>query len=477
MIDWSKFDWSLLGPEITLFATAISILVIDLFLPKGKDRTILGWLGVIGLIIGFITTLTLKSGEIFGGMFVIDKLAIFSKQLLLAITGLVILSSLAYVKKLPSNQGEYYYLLVLATMGMLFMTSCAEFISIFISLELASLSCIILTGYLKKDPKSCEAGVKYLLFGVLSSAILLYGISFLYGLTGSTFLKDISPDSLSPIVLLSIVLLMAGFGFKIATAPFHMWVPDTYEGAPTPITTYLATASKLAGFVVILRVFLVCFVDIKVDWLPLMAVLSVLSMGLGNLCALPQTNIKRMLAYSSIAHAGYILIGLAVTTELGIGSIILYLLVYSLASLGAFLVVIAFSNQTGTDEISDYAGLWKRAPLLALAMLLSLVSMAGIPPLAGFIGKFYLFAGAIKQGLIWLPVMGVLFSVVSVYYYFTVVKVMYLKPPVDTTPIAISKSLGIGIFIAVISIIVIGIYPAPFLNCAIFAIKSFFVGN
>ncbi|MEW6620974.1 MAG: NADH-quinone oxidoreductase subunit N, partial [bacterium] len=375
MMDWSKFDWSLLGPEITLFATAISILVIDLFLPKGKDRTILGWLGVIGLIFGFITTLTLKSGEIFGGMFVIDKLAVFSKQLLLAITGLVILSSLAYVKKLPANQGEYYYLLVFATMGMLFMTSCAEFISIFISLELASLSCIILTGYLKKDPKSCEAGVKYLLFGVLSSAILLYGISFLYGLTGSTFLKDISPDTLSPIVLLSIVLLMAGFGFKIAAAPFHMWVPDTYEGAPTPITTYLATASKLAGFVVILRVFLVCFVDIKVDWLPLMAVLSVLSMGLGNLCALPQTNIKRMLAYSSIAHAGYILIGLAVTTELGIGSIILYLLVYSLASLGAFLVVIAFSNQTGTDEISDYAGLWKRAPLLALAMLLSLVSM------------------------------------------------------------------------------------------------------
>ncbi|MEW6095596.1 MAG: NADH-quinone oxidoreductase subunit N [bacterium] len=474
MIDWSNFDWSLLGPEISLFITAITIIAIDLFMPKGKDRTVLGWFGVIGLIIGVIATFTLKSGELFGGMFVIDRLAIFSKQLLLAITILVTLSSLDYIKKLPAHQGEFYCLLVFSTLGMLFMTSCAEFITIFISLELASLSCIILVGYLKKDPKSCEAGVKYLLFGVLSSAILLYGMSFVYGVTGTTFLKDMVIDSISPIVLLGIILLIAGFGFKIAAVPFHMWVPDAYEGAPTPITTYLATASKVAGFVVLLRVFLVCFVDIKVDWLILMAVLSVLSMGLGNLCAIPQTNIKRMLAYSSIAHAGYILIGLAVTTPIGIGSIMLYLLVYSLASLGAFLVVIAFSNQTGSDTISDYAGLSKRAPLLALAMLISLVSMAGIPPLAGFVGKFYIFAGAIKEGLVWLPIAGVLFSVVSVYYYFAVVKAMYLKEPIDSTPIVTSKPLAIGIFIAVISIIVIGVYPTPFLNCAMLAVKSFF---
>lgn len=475
MIDWSKFDWSLLAPELTLFITAMVMIVFDLVLPKGKDRILLGWLSIIGLIIGFITTFTLKQGELFGGMFVIDRLAVFSKQLLLAITVLVTLSSLDYVKKLPANQGEYYYLLVFATLGMLFMTSCAEFITIFISLELASLSCIILTGYLKKDPKSCEAGVKYLLFGVLSSAVLLYGMSFMYGLTGTTFLKNMAIDAVSPIVILGIILLIAGFGFKIAAVPFHMWVPDTYEGAPTPITTYLATASKIAGFIVILRVFLTCFAAIKIDWLILMAALSVLSMGLGNLCAIPQTNIKRMLAYSSIAHAGYILIGLAVVTSVGIGSILLYLLVYSLASLGAFLVVIAFSNQTGSDTIEDYAGLWKRAPFLALAMLFSLVSMAGIPPLAGFIGKFYLFAGAIKEGLIWLPITGVLFSVVSVYYYFAVVKAMYLKEPVDATPIVTSKPLLIGIFIAVISIIVIGIYPSPFLNSAMVAIKSFFI--
>lgn len=474
MIDWSKFDWSLLGPEMTLFITAMTIIGIDLFLPKDKDRILLGWLGVIGLIIGFIITFTLKSGELFGGMFVIDRLAIFSKQLLLAITILVVLSSLDYVKKFSSHQGEFYCLLVFATLGMLFMTSCAEFITIFISLELASLSCIILVGYLKKDPKSCEAGVKYLLFGVLSSAVLLYGMSFMYGITGTTFLKDMVIDSTSPIVLLCIILLIAGFGFKIASVPFHMWVPDTYEGAPTPITTYLATASKVAGFVVLLRIFLVCFVNVAIDWVVLVAVLSVLSMGLGNLCAIPQVNIKRMLAYSSIAHAGYILIGLVVMTYISIGSIILYLLVYSLASLGAFLVVIAFSNQTGSDTIEDYAGLSKRAPLLALAMLLSLVSMAGIPPLAGFMGKFYIFAGAIKEGLIWLPVAGVLFSVVSVYYYFGVVKAMYLKEPINSTPIVTSKPLTIGIFISVISIIAIGIYPAPFLNCAMLAVKSFF---
>lgn len=474
MIDWSKFDWSLLGPEMTLFITAMTIIGIDLFLPKDKDRILLGWLGVIGLIIGFIITFTLKSGELFGGMFVIDRLAIFSKQLLLGITILVVLSSLDYVKKFSSHQGEFYCLLVFATLGMLFMTSCAEFITIFISLELASLSCIILVGYLKKDPKSCEAGVKYLLFGVLSSAVLLYGMSFMYGITGTTFFKDMVIDSTSPIVLLCIILLIAGFGFKIASVPFHMWVPDTYEGAPTPITTYLATASKVAGFVVLLRIFLVCFVNVAIDWVVLVAVLSVLSMGLGNLCAIPQVNIKRMLAYSSIAHAGYILIGLVVMTYISIGSIILYLLVYSLASLGAFLVVIAFSNQTGSDTIEDYAGLSKRAPLLALAMLLSLVSMAGIPPLAGFMGKFYIFAGAIKEGLIWLPVAGVLFSVVSVYYYFGVVKAMYLKEPINSTPIVTSKPLTIGIFISVISIIAIGIYPAPFLNCAMLAVKSFF---
>ncbi|MDI6736285.1 MAG: NADH-quinone oxidoreductase subunit N [bacterium] len=472
MIDWSKFDWVLLSPELIIFAAAILVIVIDLILPKGKG--ISGWLTIIGLLASLSSTFTLRQGEIFGGMLVLDNLAIFSKQLLLAITILVTLSSVDYIKKLPANRGEYYGLLLLATLGLLFMVSAAEFITLFISLELASLSCIILAGYLKKDPKSAEAGVKYLLFGVLSSAILLYGLSFLYGLTGSTFLKDICPETMSPIVLLTIILLMAGFGFKIAAVPFHMWVPDTYEGAPTPITTYLATASKVAGFVVILRVFLVCFVDIKVDWLMLMAVLSVLSMGLGNLCAIPQTNIKRMLAYSSVAHAGYILIGLAVVTDIGIGAVILYLLVYSLASLGAFLVVIAFSNQTGSDTIEDYAGLWKRAPLLSLAMLLSLVSMAGIPPLAGFIGKFYLFAGAIKEGLIWLPVAGVLFSVVSVYYYFMVVKTMYFKEPKESTPIITGKPLSIGILIAVMSIIVIGIYPAPFLNLAILAIKSFF---
>jgi len=472
VVDWSSFDWGMLSPELIVFATAMCVVIIDLIIPKGK--WICSGLTIIGLVAGFISTFFLRQSELFGGMLVMDNLAIFSKQLLLGITILVTLSSLEYVKKFLTNQGEYYYLLLFATLGMLFMVSAAEFITIFISLELASLTCIVLAGYLKKDPKSAEAGVKYFLFGILSSTVLLYGMSFIYGLTGSTFLKDICLETTTPIVLLGIVLLLAGFGFKIAAVPFHMWVPDTYEGAPTPITTYLATASKVAGFVVVLRVFLICFGDIKIDWLILMAALSVLSMGIGNLCAIPQTNIKRMLAYSSIAHAGYILIGLAVVTDIGLGAVILYLLVYSLASLGAFLVVIAFSNQTGSDTIEDYAGLWKRSPLLALAMLLSLVSMAGMPPLAGFVGKFYLFASAIKQGLIWLAVAGVLFSVVSVYYYFMVIKAMYLKNPTDTTPIIPGKLLSAGIFIAVIGVIVIGIYPAPFINWAMLAIKSFF---
>lgn len=482
-MNWNTFNWLLLTPEIVILTTSIFIILTDLFISDKEDKSILGWIGFIGLVTAFYTTFRLYPGELFGNLFVIDNMAIFAKQLLIGITALVVLASIDYIKRLPAHQGEYYFLLLFATLGMLFMASASELITIFISLEFASLCCIILSAYLKMDPKSSEAGLKYFLIGVFSSAILLYGMSFIYGLTGTTFLSEIGyrvlsgvaqPEVLNRVLILAIILLIAGFSFKIAAVPFHMWAPDTYEGAPTPVTTYLATASKIAGFVIIIRIFMEAFIGINTEWVMIMAVLSVLSMGIGNLCAIPQTNIKRMLAYSSIGHAGYMLIGLSVITEMSIGSIMLYLLVYSLASLGVFLVVIAFSNQTGSDEIESYAGLHKRAPFLALSMLLCLVSMAGIPPLAGFIGKFYLFAGAIKQGIIWLPAVGVIFSVVSVYYYFGIVKAMYFKAPIDESKIASSFPFNIALFISVASIIIIGIYPSPFLKIATSAIKMFF---
>lgn len=478
-MNWNTFNWLLLTPEIVILTTAVFIILTDLFISDKEDKSILSWIEFIGLVTAFYTTFRLYPGELFGNLFVIDNIAIFAKQLLIGITALVVLASIDYVKQLPAHQGEYYFLLLFATLGMLFMASASELITIFISLEFASLCCIILSAYLKRDPKSSEAGLKYFLIGVLSSAILLYGMSFIYGLTGTTFLSGIGYKVLCGVdqpeaLILAIILLIAGFSFKISAVPFHMWAPDTYEGAPTPVTTYLATASKIAGFVIIIRIFMEAFIGIKTEWVMIMAVLSALSMGIGNLCAVPQTNIKRMLAYSSIGHAGYMLIGLSVVTWMSISSIMLYLLVYSLASLGVFLVVIAFSNQTGSDEIESYAGLHKRAPFLALSMLLCLVSMAGIPPLAGFIGKFYLFAGAIKQGVIWLPAVGVLFSVVSVYYYFGIVKAMYFKAPIDESKIASSFPLNMALFISVIGIIIIGIYPSPFLKIATSAIKMFF---
>ncbi|GAI13609.1 unnamed protein product, partial [marine sediment metagenome] len=370
------------------------------------------------------------SQAIFNNMLAVDNFALFFKLLFLAIAALVILASVDYVSKFARFQGEYYALVLLSTLGMMLMAATAELIAIYVALELTSISLYILAGFLK-DPKSTEASLKYLLLGAVASAVLLYGMALVFGFTGETHLGEIArtiqampPQALlaSPALILGIVLLVAGFGFKIAAVPFHMWVPDVYEGAPTPITAYLSVGSKAAGFAIILRVFYSAFglpEWLSLDWGLIFAVLSAIGMTLGNVVAISQTNIKRMLGYSSIAQAGYLMVGLATVglspaaDILGRSGLLFFLASYALTNLGAFIAIIAISGKLNSDLIAHYSGMGKRAPLLALALTLCLISLIGLPPAAGFMAKFYIFSGAVHHGLLWLVIIAVINSVIS----------------------------------------------------------------
>ncbi|MDP2726087.1 MAG: NADH-quinone oxidoreductase subunit N, partial [Dehalococcoidia bacterium] len=327
-----------------------------------------------------------------------------------------------------------------------------------------------------RDAKSSEAGIKYLLLGAVSSAILLYGMALLYGSTGSTQLNEIASGiqqsmqgdrAILPAILLGTVLMVGGFGFKIAAVPFHMWAPDVYEGAPTPITGFLTSASKAAGFAVILRVFYVALgnrLPLPVEWPTLFAVLSALTMTVGNLAAIPQTNIKRMLAYSSIAHAGFMLVGVAAFSSQGVGGVIYYLLGYTFTTMGAFAAIVAISDHLGSDLIADYSGMARRAPLLAFILAVCLASLIGLPPTVGFVAKIYVFWAALNQGLLWLVVFGVLNSVISAYYYLRVMRAMYLGTPASEERLPVSKPLVVALVVALIAVLAIGLYPQPWLE-------------
>lgn len=380
-----------------------------------------------------------------------------------------------FIKKLSSHQGEYFALLLLSMVGMMFLASAGELITLYVALELTTISLYVLAAYLKNESRSSEAGLKYLILGGISSALLLYGISLIFGLTGTTFLKDIKMtlittfltyQKIGPALILSLIFLIAGFGFKLALVPFHMWVPDVYEGAPTPITAFLSVASKAAGLAAFIRVFFRSFLIFQIDWVLLIAVLAALAMIIGNIIALLQTNIKRMLAYSSIAQIGYILLGVVAATSRGVASVSFYLFVYLFANMGAFISAITFSNTTGSDEIKDYAGLSRRSPALAAMMAVFMLSLVGIPPLAGFTGKYYLFSAAIEQKYIWLVVIAILTSVISLYYYVGVIKQMYFQTSTADKPIAIPMALKVSLIISVIGVLLFGVYPNIFLNFA-----------
>jgi NADH-quinone oxidoreductase subunit N len=457
----------LLAPELSLAATAIVVILLDLVVSRK------GWLAAVsiaGILVSGGFSLAMWGGSaqgVFNNMLAVDGFALFFKLLFLASAALVILFSVDYVAKFARFQGEFYALILLSALGMMLMAATTELISIYVSLELASISLYALVGFLK-DSKSTEASLKYLLLGAVASAVLLFGMALVFGFTGRTQLGEIAQAlqgmSLSPGLILGMVLLIAGFGFKIASVPFHMWVPDVYEGAPTPITAYLSVASKAAGFAIILRVFFTAF---GLDWLSanwgiVFAALATISMTLGNITAIPQSNIKRLLGYSSIAQAGYLMVGLAavgmspVTDSVARGTILFFLASYTLTNLGAFAAIIAISNKLGSDLIEDYSGMIKRAPLLALGLSLCLISLIGMPPAAGFIAKFWLFKGAVENGLLWLVIIAVLNSVISAYYYLRVVKVMWLGEPASEEKVPSSGALRVALAISCLGVLLLG---------------------
>ena len=466
----------LLSPVISLCGLAIVVILLDLFL---KRKWILGAVSVAGLIVPAAFTLALWGREetSFNGMLAVDEFSLFFNLFFLVCAALVILSSMDYVSKFKAFQGEYYALVLLAAVGMMLMASTRELISVFVALELTGISLYALTGFLK-DPKSSEAGMKYLLLGAVASAVLLYGMAMVFGLSGSTHFKDIAqaiPGDLvdNPALLMGVVLLVAGFGFKIATVPFQMWVPDVYEGAPTPITAYLSVASKAAGFAVILRVFYEALGPVSMDWGMMFAVLAAITMTLGNVVAIAQTNIKRMLGYSSIAQAGYLMMGLAAVSALGRSGLVFFLIAYALTNLGAFIAIIAISNKTGSDLINDYSGMAKRAPFLALALGLCLISLTGLPPTAGFMAKIYIFNAAVDYDLMWLVIIAVLNTAISAYYYLRVVKVMYLGAPLSEEAVPSSGALRVALSAACLGVLLLGVYPWALLKVAETAVSMF----
>lgn len=451
-----------------------------------KQKKVLAAFTVVALAIPIAFTVMLwgESESSFGGMLVLDGFSLFFKFLILSIAALVIISSVDYVNKFARFQGEYYALILFSAGGLMLMASTGELISIYVALELSSISLYALVSFLK-DSKSSEAGLKYMILGAISSAVLLFGMAFVYGLTGTTHLDQIA-DKVSalvssgqlwdsPALILGMILMVAGFGFKIASVPFQMWVPDVYEGAPTPITAYLSVASKAAGFAVILRVFYTAFgIPLLSDsWALVFAVLGAISMTIGNVVALAQTNIKRMLGYSSIAHAGYLMVGLAAVSSLGRSGILFFLATYALSNLGAFIAIIAISNKTGSDEISDYTGMARRSPVLALVLAFCLISLIGIPPTGGFIAKIYIFNAAIQQDLLWLVIIAVLNSVISAYYYLKVVKVMYVGTPASEEAVPSSIPLRAALAITSLGVLLLGIYPWLVLRLAESAVAMF----
>jgi len=463
-------------PEIYMTALALILLCADLFIKKKEILAVLSILGV-----GFVTyTLIGASGATFGGMFISDGYSTFFKVIFFINVILSVLISIKYLVIERVNFGEYYGLIILSTIGMMIMASALDLIVLYLGLELMALSTYILAGFIRYDLKSNEAALKYFLLGAFASAFLLYGISMIYGLTGTTDLKAIaqyiSERGLAgnASLLLSMILFAVAFGFKIAAVPFHMWAPDAYEGAPTSITAFMSVGPKAAGFAAIGRIFMIAFATLEIEWTSVFIPLAILSMAVGNIVAIAQTNIKRMLAYSSIAHAGYALLGVIAATNEGLASMMNYLLIYAFMNIGAFAVIIMLRSEGFRgDNIFDYEGLAKTHPVLAALMLIFMFSLTGIPPTAGFIGKLYIFMSAINAGYTWLVVVAVVFSVISAYFYLRIVMFMYMREPKVAVTLSTSTAMGIALGVTTVGVLVIGVYPKYFVDLARAAVSGF----
>jgi NADH-quinone oxidoreductase subunit N len=470
-------------PEILLLTLGVLILIIDPFMKKDASRRkFLGGFAGGGLL--FILVICLLFARpaapilVYGGMLRFDWLAFVFKVFFLFAAGV---TSLFFMNEEHLNRrAEAYLLLIAATLGMCLMAASADLVMLYLAIETTSIPLYLLAGFLKDDDKSTEAGFKYMLFGALTSAVLLYGFSLIYGFTGKTGLYDLSKyfSSFNLVAVGIIFLVLAGLAFKVSLFPFHFWAPDVYEGAPTPVAGFLSTASKAAGFAVLIRLLAVAFPVISVDWSLILAVLATLTMTVGNLIALNQKNVKRLLAYSSIAHAGYAMIGVVAFTQLGFSSTIFYLIGYLLTNLLAFGIVAIVGRAAGSDDVTAYNGLSRRNPTLGLAMLTAFLSLAGMPPFVGFVGKFFVFSAAIEAGWVWLAIVGVLNSIIGLYYYLNVLKYVYLYRTEDQDeaqhPILLSRSVVIALVVLSCGILLVGTIFGPWFGWASSAARALF---
>jgi proton-translocating NADH-quinone oxidoreductase chain N len=503
-------DLLLLSPEIIISIVAFLVLTLDIIW-KGDRRssTMLPWVAFGGTILALLAVIYIWMAGAYSDQFglatdadnsiymiAVDRMALFFKIFALLTVALVSLSAVDYVNKYSPFPGEFYSLTLFAGLSLMLLSSATNLVMIYLALEFLSITSYILTGYLRQDSRSVEAAVKYFLYGALASGVMLYGFSLLYGATGSVDLATIatslaalrpssvelatigttlaSVQAVTLLIVVSVVLVLTGFGFKIALVPFHQWSPDAYEGAPTPITAFLSVGPKAAGLAVLIRVMIVALPAYSVNWTVILSLIAIITMTLGNLVALWQTNIKRLLAYSSIAQAGYMLIGLAAWTadppgnflSGGVDAILLFLFAYLFTNLGVFAVAIILENQMGTANISDYAGLIRRSPFLSIALLIFFLSLIGIPPTGGFLGKFFVFGAAINQGLYLLAAFGIINSVISVYYYFGIARLVFFSEGPDESPIRTSVVLNAVVAVTLVMTLLIALYGQPFIQLA-----------
>jgi NADH-quinone oxidoreductase subunit N len=481
MITIPAVNFTPILPEMFLSVVAMVLLLINVFVP-GDRKAYLGYLSLFGIVAaGVLVGAGWGSHvESFSGSVVLDNFATFFKMIFLVSAGLAILISDQYMEREGCNHGELYPLILFTVVGMMLMASGTDLMTIFLGLEVMSVALYVLAGFNRTNTKSNEAGLKYFLLGCFSTGFLLYGMALIYGATGTTRIANIaaavgqmSLPSANIMLVAGMLLMLTGFAFKVAAAPFHMWTPDVYEGAPTPMTAFMSAGPKAAGFAAALRIFLVALPTLQVEWSQVLWILAVLTMTVGNITALRQDNIKRMLAYSSIAHAGYCLVGFTAGNGTGTAGILFYMLSYAFMNIGAFAIIILVGKKGESNgNVQDFAGFGVKHPVLAAAMTIFLFSLAGMPPTAGFIGKFYLFSGAIQQGYIWLAVIGVLNSAASVYYYLRVMVYMYMKDPTEEFDwMQLTVPMALCVAISVAGSMIPGIVPSLILQYAQEAIK------
>jgi NADH-quinone oxidoreductase subunit N len=476
-------DLDALVPMLCITLTALATMGTEAF--RGRDEKLpIGWWGLIGLGGAALSAVLLwdRNAEGFG-VIVADNFGLFVTFVLIVVGALTIMFSSQVVYRDDIPAGEYYALVLFAIVGMIMMAMAADLLVLFIALEILSLAVYVLTGVRRDSAAGTEGAFKYFILGAFSSAFFLYGIAFTYGVTGSTRLEAVgaflSAQALSdnPLILIAVGLLLVGFGFKISAVPFHMWTPDAYEGAPAIVTGFMSTGVKVAAFAAFTRVFLSTFEPFIADWAPLVAVLAAATMILGTVVGVAQVNLKRMLAYSSIAHGGYLLVGLVAANQVGKAAILFYLLAYSVTNLAAFgVIALLGARERGNDELRDYAGLWNTRPALAALMTVCLLSLGGLPPTAGFIGKWYIFSAAVSAGYYWLAIIGVLTSVISVFFYLRVVVMMYMADREGALPLPVSITrMGMAaLTVAIAVIFYLGVLPTAVLNRAAESIATIF---